>query len=341
MFSNLTAIGISILLVNTMWFTAVTIIAKRSWGSFRLSGLPANFVRIARKQIGYGSKIFASGIISFCYEPITKILLSNFVGVAEVGFFDIALRMRNQVWNLLSKLIYPFFPYISHMNDTEKIRSTVHDLEKKILFVTIPLMIGIMFISHSFIRFWIGKNIEIISISFIFIVGGYLIGIVVLPTYLFLMAKGHPEKTILLQFINVVVNAVLFLVTFHRYGYYAAVIGNTGAILASFIGCLYYQSKFLKIFLFDSVLLVVRVCSLASALIAVGFLARLFLPESIGSLLIFSVIFSVVTILAFRLLRIFSRQDFDKYLGTSDNKGRRLLEKIFIPGSIEFFLFKE
>jgi O-antigen/teichoic acid export membrane protein len=332
-FSNLRSIGFSILFVNITWFLAITIIAKKSWGPFRLNGLLPNFTRIARKQISYGSKLFASGIIGFFYEPITKILLSNFVGISEVGFFDIALRMRNQVWNLLTKLLYPFFPYLSHMNDMQKIRSTVHDLEKKILFITIPIIIGIMFISHTFIRYWIGKNVEVISISFIFIVAGYLIGVVVVPTYLFLMAKGHPGKTIIIQSINVFANGILFLMTFHFLGYYAVIVGNTGAILSSFLGCLYYQHKYLKTCLFDSINHVIKVMSLVAILSVSGYLLNSVFSPSLIKLVLFPVIFLILSLISFRFLHVFSENDIDKYLGASDKTSKMIIKKLLIQGT--------
>jgi O-antigen/teichoic acid export membrane protein len=331
-FPTLRIIGFSILFVNMLWFISITIIAKNVWGPLSVDGLRPNVVRIAKKQISYGSKIFASGIISFFYEPITKILLSRFVGINEVGFFDIALKMRNQIWNMLSKLIYPFFPLLSKMNDLNKIRIMLHDLEQKIAYITIPLIAGIMFLSHPFVSLWLGKNIEIISTSFIFIVAGYLIGIIVQPTYLFLMAKGHPEKTINLQLINVSVNGLLFFISYKHLGYYAAIVGNTGAILASFAGCLYYQSKYLDIFLFDSITQVFKLFTLIAAICVTGFLLNVFISANMVKLFIFPASFFIVTLLSFRFLHIFSKDDLDRYLGKSVNRGKTILSKILISG---------
>jgi O-antigen/teichoic acid export membrane protein len=263
---------------------------------------------------------------------MTKILLSKFVGITEVGFFDIALRMRNQIWNILSKLMYPFFPLLSKMNDREKIRNTVHDLEQKMAYITIPLIAGIMFVSHPFVSLWLGKNIEIISTSFIFIVAGYLIGIIVMPTYIYLMAKGHPEKTIILQSINVCVNSLLFFITYKHLGYYAALVGNTTAILASFIGCLYYQSKYLNVFLFDSINHVLKLFALVAAICITGSLLNVFISANMVKLFTFPVSFFIVTLLSFRLLHVFSKDDMDRYLGKPANRSKTILSKILISG---------
>jgi O-antigen/teichoic acid export membrane protein len=330
LFSNFSSIGFSILFVNMVWYASVTVIARKIWGPLGFGGVSSSFGRIAKKQLGYGFSMFSSGIISFFYEPITKILLSSFVGINEVGFFDIALRMRNQIWNILLRLIYPFFPLISKMTDSGRIRSALHNLEQKIMYLSIPLIVCIMFLSRPFISLWIGKNVDVISTSFVFIVGGYLIGIIVTPTYMFLMAKGHPEKTVVIQLINVIVNAALFLATFRSLGYYAAVVGNTGAILASFSACLYYQHRFLNTFLFDSVRQAVKAASLAAVFIVAGYFMNAVLVHSLVKLVCIPVVFLVLGVVSFRALRLFSETDLDRYLGASATRYKWIIRKTLI-----------
>jgi len=37
-----------------------------------------------------------SEMVAFFIEPLTKILISHFIGIREVGFFDIALKVKAQ-----------------------------------------------------------------------------------------------------------------------------------------------------------------------------------------------------------------------------------------------------
>ncbi|HSW56700.1 MAG TPA: oligosaccharide flippase family protein [Ignavibacteriaceae bacterium] len=312
-FPSFTSISYSILTATLIWFVFVYILFKRSWGSFRINGLKNNFLNTLKKQLSYGVKLYISGAISFFHEPITKLLISHFVGLNEVAFFDIAVRVKNQIWNLISRVFYPLFPFISKVNDINLIKNLIHTVEQKTVFLMIPVMITFIFISTPFVSVWIGTNVDIISTTMIFITSAYLVAIIVIPAYQFLMAKGYPEKTIIIQLLNVIVNTCLFFLTLPWLGYYAAVVSGVGSILSSFILTLYFQKKYLNSLIFDdfgqlgkSILIFILNIILGlilSEIIGINILKILLIP-------LFLITFSVW---AFRILRIFTNEEINKF----------------------------
>ena len=113
---DLAQVGLVILGTTVVWFGLVTIAAWRSWGRLRLVGLWPEVLRIARKQIGFSSKAYAAGLLGMLFEPVTKVLVSRLIGVSEVGYLEIAYKVRSQLWSLLTKATYTLYPQNSPGN---------------------------------------------------------------------------------------------------------------------------------------------------------------------------------------------------------------------------------
>jgi len=326
---NLTGVGLSIFISALIWFIITFISSIKVWGTFSFNGLSFSFKDSAKKQLNYGIKIYSSGMIGFFYEPLTKVLISNFIGINEVGFYDIALRLRSQLWGFIAKIFYPLFPFISAQKDISIIRKYVHELEQKMFYIVVPLITIVILIMHPFIELWIGDNVDIISITAIFIISFHLIGSIVVPHYQFLMAKNLAQKTILLQLSNVIFNAFFFLITVYFIGYYALIIGNVAAILSSFILSLYYQKKYLNSLIFDSPLQVVKLFLVFLCLLLIGYVMKgLLIGHNVLILLTIPISLPLLTVYLFKLFNLIKIEDIQRYFG-SDNIIAKTLIKIY------------
>jgi O-antigen/teichoic acid export membrane protein len=322
-------IGIGILISALVWFFLVVIFSVKSWGYFEFNGFRTHFFPTLKKQLSYGSKLYTSGTISFFYEPLTKILISHFIGINEVGYFDIAIRLRNQIWNLIGKLFYPVFPLIAKLNDKEQIKKLVHDIEQKAAYLMIPVLVSMLIISRPLITIWIGNNISLISLTVICIIEGYLLGSLFIPTYQFLMLKGYPGKTIIIQSVNVVVNGVLFFVALPYIGYYAAIIGNVGAILCSSALMLYYQKKLLNIFIIDSKLHLLNIIIIFGFNLVTGYALNIIIISNLIKIFLVPVLLLIMSLFLFRRLKVFSIPEIQRYFGIN-NRIESILSMILI-----------
>lgn len=327
---NLQAIGLAIFISAFIWLIITTISSLKEWGKISFNGVKINFKNSMRKQLKYGIKIYTSGLIGFFYEPFSKILISHFIGITEVGFYDLALRLKSQLWGFISKVFYPLFPFIAEQKDKVIIRKYVHDLEQKTFLIVIPIIAIVIVLMNPFIKIWIGENVEIISITAIFIISMHLVGSsTVIPNYQFLMAKDLAQKTIILQLSNVVFNAVFFLLTVHFVGYYALVVGNVAAILSSFILSLYYQKKYLDSLIFDSFSQVIKLVLSFIILIFVGFFIKLFLNgHNILILISVPAVLAPITILLYKFFELVKLNDIYRFFGAR-NKISKVLASIF------------
>jgi len=312
---GLWGVGLAVSAASVIWFTASMLVALRQWGALNFGGLRASFMPLAKKQIRYGIHIYVSGLMSLLFEPMTKVLLSHFVGVTEVGFYDIAIRIRNYVWNIISKIFYPLYPLITATDQGEKVRFIVHDIEQKVLIVVVPMIAAVILVARPLVTLWMGSSVRMLSISIAVIVSTYLIGSSVIPNYYFLTGKNLASKTVMLQAVNVVVNAVVFLAAVWTLGYYAAIIGNGAAILSSFGLSVWYQKKYLDSLIFDSSSQALKLIAVFVSLMLVGYFTVIIMPSDILKLLMVPIVICVFAVILYRLSALLTPADIRRYFG--------------------------
>jgi O-antigen/teichoic acid export membrane protein len=326
---SLPGVGVATLVVAIGWAISVSTLALRAWGKLENSGIIKDFSRLLRKQLLYGGQVYLGGLLSFCYEPLTKILLARYIGMSEVGYFDIALRIRSQIWGVLNRLFYPLYPMIARIQDPVVLRFIVHDVEQKTLYFVLPLVAICVFTMSPLIELWLHSNVDLISFSAIAILTSFLIGsTVVTPNYHYLLLKGHAAKTIILQLCNVLINTILFLLTYHRLGYYAVVVSTSGAILVSFFVSLHYQSQLLNSRLIESKTQAFNLALLLGCCIGAAYMTDRMVSIKWMKLIATPGVVLCVSIGVFRMLRFFTIQDLDRYLdrnSTLHNLGARVL----------------
>lgn len=314
-FSNLQFIGLSIVLASIVWFTLVLLSVLKYWGSPQYIGIRNHFPRVLKKNFSYGIKIYTSSILNFLFEPLSKILLSNFVGVKEVGLFDIVLRIRTQIWNILSKFLYPLLPYISKEKNFAKIKYFITDIEQKLVFLILPILILIVFGANPFVQLWIGRDVELISNGIILLVPAHLAGLLLFPNYQFLMVKGYPGKTIVLQAVNSIVNILCFFILINFYNYYSIIIANFIAMIISTLVNMYYQKKYLDSYIFNNFYNFLKWNILFIVLCLTGILIKTTIDNEIYRISALLVVIPIVSVFCFRILKVFTGEDMKRYMG--------------------------
>ncbi len=328
LFGSLKMIGLGIFLSILFWLLLLMISTNKHWGKLSLNFNLIDIRRSLKKQIGYTYKLYITQIINFFYEPLTKILISSFLGVTQVGYFDIILKVRTQIWNILIKLLYPLFPFISKLKDEKIIRNLIHDIEQKLIYVILLVISIIVFIIPGFVRIWLKNDISEIYIGMILIVSANLLAIIVVPLYQYLTLK-KPEKTIILQSLNVMVNLILFFLFYKSLGFMAAILGNVCAILSSTTLSIYYQKRYMQSLIFNNFNQFSKTILLFIILMSIAFIINILIKNELLEIFILPLILLFFDIIFIRLLKLISKDDIIKYSG-SNQRIENILTKIFI-----------
>ena len=324
-------VGLTAFLAALIWFLIVFIVTKRMWGAYNLDGIGINFLIIAKKQLAYGSKMYISGLTGFLFEPLSKILLSKYIGVNSVAFFEIGLKIKAVVNGLLTKALSPLFPFIAKANDNSNLHEKLNDLSLKIKLLAIPISLAIIFMMKIMLKLWLGDdNLDEIYVFVVTMsVSMILLSPSVLPIYHYLSSKNMAEKTIWIQLSGVCVNLIVFFSTYKIIGLYAILVSNTLAIITSNLLCTYYRGKYLNFSFIKEKTYFYKIGIMIIIVLLPCLLIKYYLPLSIWDIPIFIALISFGFVFSVRYLKLLNAKDIDRYFG-SINEVKRLLTKTFI-----------
>lgn len=315
---HIDVVGKVICTASFIWISLSLYYAIHHWGKIAIKGSFICFIRHAKKQIKYGIQLYSSGVIAFFNEPLFKIIISNFFGMSAVAYYEIALKIRSQLSGLFQKMMQPLFPYISQLTDKQFISTLVADLTKKTFLIVLPICALLGLGCRDIVTLWLRSDVNQYTLFIIGIVLPYLIfSPLTLPIYLYLMAKGHPDKTIVFQLVTVISNIILFYSLCKYCSFYTIIISNGISYFFSFCIGLYYQRKYLNIKYYLNMHTLVKFFILIVIYSIIGLGNSLIINE------IYSIIFVALTVLsstliAYKYLQIISFDDILRYF--SENK---------------------
>lgn len=310
-------IGYVILSATVIWFVLIVMFVSNYWGRISFTGLPSYFMKSAKKQLAYSIHLFLSGTLSIFFEPLSKVLISQYVGIVYVGYYDIAIKIRNQIWLLTGKIFQPFFPFIAKTDNISQIQIYIKSIERVTSFILIPFITTIILLSQLLITIWIGSGNDFVTVSTICLIFSFSFAIVVIPGYLFLMAKGFPQKTVRLQLLNIVVNAIVFFILLKPVGYYSIIAANSLAIISSFIATLYYQRKILDIKIFLNKIEIFKLILTFLFCFGCGVFVQYFFSNKYFVILTTPAVVFLVSFLCMRQFHLVSFSDLSVFLSPS------------------------
>jgi O-antigen/teichoic acid export membrane protein len=329
--NGLSAVGFVALTAATIWLILIWAYYKHLWGKLQLYGFKHEFKRVAVKQFRYGLKIYLSGLAGFLFEPLSKILLSNFIGLQAVGLFEIGMKVKSQINSVFTKALYPIYPYIANSPISDSLHKKIFDFSKKIQLIVIPISIILIFIMQILLKLWLGsENLTQVTIFVTTMtVTLLLLSPPVLFIYQYLAAKNMADKNIWVQMSSAIVNVVVFIFTYRILGVYSILVANTFGLLVSYFLCNYYQFKYFRIILKEELPYYLKMgiygifCTFCC-----GFI-RFFIPFGIWDIIIYPSIVGILFIVFIRNFKLIDLSDLELYFETIP-KLIKLLKKVLI-----------
>jgi len=327
---NLGDVGKPILIAAFVWFILLVLFAYKSYGKVQLNGFIYQFYPHLKKQFDYGGKIYLAGMTNFTFEPLSKLLISFFFGSSLVGVYDIALRIKGQLFSLLSKILYPIYPYIASSVINETLHKKIITISKIIQVGTFYLSLILVFSLPYLIDLWLGakSNNTIVLFTTILTLTVLLFSVPSIPIYYYLNSNGFPEKTIWIQLAQSITNVIVFFVSFKIIGVFSVVIANFFGTFSSYLLCVFYQKKHLGKTIFLN-----RTFNKKFLIIAVGFfIFNLYLKGSINLLWVIIIEIMILYPTIVLVIKLFSSEEisliFGKNPGPFFNFGSELIKKL-------------
>jgi len=194
--------------------------------------------------------LFLPSAFGQVYLSLDKVILNSFATSSEVGFYDQALKIIKLITIVITSLGVVVLPNIAKafsIGELDKIKKIVDTVFKYILFISLPLILGIIAISDTFITWYLGEEYEQVSILIVilspiilFIGLGSLFGVQILA------ATGQNLKLTSSILCGAVVSIILNFILVPHFGMYASSVVTllTEVVVATIQ--LYYVRRFIN-----------------------------------------------------------------------------------------------
>ena len=238
-------------------------------------------------------------VIAFSvYRIMDKIMLGSISGVTQVGFYENAEKIINIPLGIITAAGTVLLPRMSNMiakgND---ISEYLGKALKFILFISIPIAVGLIAISNTFVPLFLGKEfyesanlIKILAPAIIIMAWANMI-----KTIYLIPNEKDKEYTIAL-IIGAIVNLILNAILIPKINAYGAAIGTICAELSAAVYQTYFAKKNIKLYklLKDTIKFMISAMIMFIVIINISKFIKnemysLILQILIGSILYFSI----------------------------------------------------
>src|SRR5262245_57539989 len=253
------------------WFAVRRIVPQISLGF--------NFdAKLLRNMFGYGIKLQVSQICSFICFRVDKLIVSRFLGVAAVSFYEVSSRLASFMRALPLVMISALIPATSELGarkDRARILQTYLLASKYVAMLTVAMAVFLALEARSVLTFWLGSGFDNSVILVQILAIGYAANVLGGAASQTGAGVGRPEFDMRGTVLMAVLNPVLGVLLVRQFGAAGAAAGTTLAFLTA---TLYLLIAFHRHYIKNSVRTVLRetyagpiVAAVAASLAVSGF----------------------------------------------------------------------
>ena len=145
----------------------------------------------------FGGTIFSARLVSMLVEPFNKVIISKYIGLSEVTYYELALRGAISLRSLYEMGLKAIMPKISELQyKAQDIKNSISNIHKQsikfILFFALPVFCGLFFSAKSALSIWLGNDYNPqILMGLKWFLCGYIINLFSVPSYYIFMGLNN------------------------------------------------------------------------------------------------------------------------------------------------------
>ena len=189
-----------------------------------------------KELFGYGKWISGSIILIFIGAYIDDICVGKLLGVAALGFYQMAYRISNMPATEITYVIGRVaFPAYSKIQDHQKgLQQAYFQIMRLTIAISIPIAIGIAFLAPDFTRIFLGEKwMPMVPAMQLLAIAGLIKSIISTGSPLF-AGSGHPNFEFYMQFIR----ALIMIIAIYPLTIYMGISGAALCVILSMVGML-------------------------------------------------------------------------------------------------------
>jgi O-antigen/teichoic acid export membrane protein len=270
----------------------------------------------ARKMFGFSLRLYLTQAAVAVHNQLEKFLLALFVGVAAVGWYDIASDVALKIRGMIGLVLGPVLPAASELDalhDERRLEDLYFRAQKYLAFFGMPVACYVGAISTRFVELWIGPRLAFLGIPLAVLLSINFYNLVTGPGFLILAGRGSLRPGMQSAMVGLVLNAVLSFGLIYRFGFAGAVLGTAISLVSAstyFLYLFHRDTKYSVARLFREAYLKPMVISLPLA--AVLMLVVRELVPSWAGLVILGIMFALLYVTTLLFSHFFDRYDWSK-----------------------------
>lgn len=181
--------------------------------SLKYNPLKWNWSKSVFKQIfSYGMKFQFISLAALINEPIIKILLGKFGGMAFAGYYEMANRLLSQARGVIVNATQSLVPVLVNVSKSD-MQAFYKRIFSNVIFFSISAVCLIVTSGRLISFFWIGHYQPVFYYTLIFLAFSTFINLLTSPSYFYYIAKANLNiliKThLILTFSNVIAGGLI------------------------------------------------------------------------------------------------------------------------------------
>ncbi len=229
-------------IVTVVTAVANIMAAKRLCRGLRINPFCLCSTSMFKTIFSFSWKVQVSSLSQLMVYQLDRVLLSHFVGLAAVGYYEIASRLATQARGFVAAIFSPLVPAASELHardEEERLVGLYRRSVKYLALIAIPLLMLVAAISPAFIKVWLGKGYGMTAITLSCLTLSYLFVLFTVPGSMILSGMGRPEVSMVTAILAGLTNLGLGLFLVQTVGYYGVIAGITFSLVSSGIVFIY------------------------------------------------------------------------------------------------------
>lgn len=230
--------GLRGLIINNGIVSFFTICANIFWTKRIIKKLTINpflfSFREFKRIIKYSLNIFIATLTGIAQNPLNKVILSNFVSLPSVTFYEIGLRIQMMVRGVFQVGLSPLLPASSELNSLNNY-SQIEELYLKtsrvLLLIAFPVFLLLIVIALPLTNAWLGEGYEMAGRAIQFLLIGHFFSLLITPQYIILQGIGKPQLSAIIAITAGGLNALISILLARSIGYYGVLIGISSSLI--------------------------------------------------------------------------------------------------------------
>jgi O-antigen/teichoic acid export membrane protein len=204
------------------------LLPEMSWSPLRFD------MAEARKMIGFSLRLYTIQAAVAIHNQIEKIFLAVMIGVAPVGWFDIASDVALKIRSVIGLVLGPVLPAASELNalgDKHRTKELYYRTHKYLALFGVPIVFSAGAFSARFVELWLGSSMRVIAFPLALLVTINFLNLTSGPAFLIFAGSGYLKPAIQSSLLGIVLDVVLSLGLIYKFGFAGAALGTSVSLL--------------------------------------------------------------------------------------------------------------